>query len=490
MISIRRKKQSGIALMLTMMVSVIILISSSVLVFMISGNASDIIHTKQKDSSINIAEEGFEHIIDHLNNQNNPGTSVARLEELLDTTASQFISDYNSDATEPLAGVHLIQSYINQNNNQLFSNGVPFKLFNSVSTSNSETKKFQGQFELAVEAINEPEFHSPDYDLYKIASFSYVPSKDNPKSKRSFMAIVQRPKVYSAELNNAILSEGNVNLGNADTGASDTSVTLTTTGGDVHSNSNLSVGPNGVIDGNASAVGTVYVSSGGVITGTNVSGAPELPIPEPRYDVPVNACSPDGDQTIGNHEIRVFEDCILTGNLRMSNGSTVIIKGTFLINGTFSQQGGSLFSAGNFSKLVATKEMSTAGNTNNQLTDEQISGMNIDPVLKSELKQSNKMIFISDPHEGSDLLEPAIKVTGNSYVQGLFVSKQKGAEVVVNGGGTVFGSIISNGDVTFQSNNTKIVRDLSFTNSPFLYFPNSHVMRVVSWKELNKSDLN
>ncbi len=486
-----RRTQNGIALIISLLIAVIVLITTSVLVFKIVNNSKDIVISQQKDSALNVAEEGFEHIVDWLNKKNDPGNSEDKLATLLNTSGSALITDFYSVSDSPLLGVQMINwSYNNSEANQLimpgFDSNLKLDLFNSINNSSGKISGLKGQFEVGIEPITDNTIISSSYDLYKIASVAYIPSKQNARISRRFMAIVQRPKVYSADLNNAILSLGNVNLGNADTAASNTAVTVTTTGGDVHTNGNLTIGANGKIDGNASAVGTVTVSSGGVVTGTTTNGADKLPIPEIRYERPTTPCSPNGNLNISNGDVQVLENCVLTGDIRMSNGSTVIFKGTVYIDGEFDQQGGNIFSAGNVTKLVVTKEMSTAGGANSIITDSMIENLNVSQTIKDSLSINNKFIFVSDPPANSDLLDPAIKITGNSSVQGLFVSKQNGAEVEVTGGGSIFGSIIGNGEVTFTSNSTQITRDLALTQSPYLYFPNAHTMRIISWKEITR----
>jgi hypothetical protein len=485
-----KRNQNGIALIASLLIAVIVLITTSVLVFKIVNNSKNIVISQQKDIGLNIAEEGFEHVVDWLNKKNDPGNSDDKLNTLLNTSASALISDFYSTSTSPLLGVQLINwSYNNSGSSNPvmpgFNSNLQLDLFNSINNISSRSSGLKGQFEVGIEPITDNTLISNAYDLYKVASVSFIPTKQNARITRRFVAIIQRPKVYSASLNNAILSQGDVNLGNADTAASNTPITVTTTGGDVHTNGNLTIGPNGKIDGNASAVGTVTVSSGGTVTGTTTNGAEKLPIPDVRYEKPTTPCSPNGDLNIGNGDVKVLENCVLTGDFRMSNGSTVIIKGTVYIDGQVDQQGGNLFAAGNIAKLVTTKEMSTAGGSNSIITDSMIESLNIDQTLKSTLSTTNKFIFVSDPPANSPLLSPSIKITGNSSVQGLFVSRQNGAGIEVTGGGSIFGSIIADGQVTFTSNNTQIIRDLSLTQSPYLYFPNSHTMRIISWKEIN-----
>ena len=210
-----RRTQNGIALIISLLIAVIVLITTSVLVFKIVNNSKDIVISQQKDSALNVAEEGFEHIVDWLNKKNDPGNSEDKLATLLNTSGSALITDFYSVSDSPLLGVQMINwSYNNSEANQLimpgFDSNLKLDLFNSINNSSGKISGLKGQFEVGIEPITDNTIISSSYDLYKIASVAYIPSKQNARISRRFMAIVQRPKVYSADLNNAILSLGNV----------------------------------------------------------------------------------------------------------------------------------------------------------------------------------------------------------------------------------------------------------------------------------------
>lgn len=483
-----KNQRFGMVLVSIVMLSSIIIIIIGVILFKVVNTTKDVVNIQKNDVSKNIADEGLEHVVDWMNNRNSPknyplgeNDAADMLKDMNPTDflkpintlsgISSMISSFvleegetpynrknnNKDTFPPILGANVIYVSPNGSSNPIIPelNDSSVNVFTFRSISNNENK-IKGDFQLGVvPVVVSPE--NPKYDLLKIISVSSIPSiSSSNKKTRKFEAIVQRPKDVKVTLDHAILSQGSINLGNGIADASlTTNITLITKQGDVHTNGNLTIGPGGYVDGNASADGTVNVSNGGVVTGTITSNAPEKPIPELEYSNPfpsapcVNSGTPN--------DIIFNGPCTYTGNFDIAGNSTLTITNKVYISGNYKESGNSKIISGSpYSMLVALGDLDTAGNASQD--------------------SNNKMAFVS--------VKGDISVVGNGDIKGLFFNDNSTGNVTVTGNGSVFGGIISHGTVSFSGQNATVIRDLSMVNVPFRIPADAYSIRLVSWKEL------
>lgn len=482
---VKKKKQQGLALVSSIMLSSIIMIIMGVVLFRIVSTTSDVTNLKKNDAAKNIADEGLEHVIDWMNNRNSPTSYVSPTRNkdeasllVQNMTSTEFLlpinsvsySYYLSSNTYMQEGETVYKR--NSNSNLIFPpilgakissivlngstiSGVPYssKVFTFKDIEN-QTSKIKGDFQIAWTQVASS---NPKYDLIKLFSISSIPSiSAENKTVRKFVALVQRPKDVSISLDHAILSDGDINLGNGNADGSYTNdTTLVTKEGDVHTNGDLRIGAGGYVDGDASATGTVTIDTGGQVTGTVTSSASEKPVPEMDYEnpFPTASCVEGGthDNTIINGP------CTYTGNYSISGNQTLTITGKVYIKGNYSETGNArIISASPMAMLIVTGDLKTAGNGSTDV--------------------NKKMAFVST---GGDM-----SVVGNGDIKGLFVNENPSGDISITGNGNVFGGIIAKGTVAFSGQNSTVIRDLNMSNAPFKIPADSYNMRLVSWKEI------
>jgi len=104
-------------------------------------------------------------------------------------------------------------------------------------------------------------------DFINIKSTGYIPSKTNFKARKIVNTIIRRPLDIDSVIDNAIISDGPINMGNADTDSGYTP-TAFTSDGDIHSNTSINLGQNSIINGDASAVNGITGLTAQKVSGT------------------------------------------------------------------------------------------------------------------------------------------------------------------------------------------------------------------------------
>lgn len=496
------RKKSGLALVSAIMLSSIIMIVMSIVLFRIVYTTQDTVLIKKQNAAKNIADEGLEHMVDWMNARNSPlnypndPDPQSLLEFKMDS--EKFLKPLNDTSSiidlsnKLLEGETTYKRF--QNGESLFSPILTTNLYNvtpngmttnkitelSLDSLNSQiniyrikaidnkTSKIKGEIQVGAKRLNSP---SSSYDVLQIVAYAHIPSIDDPnKLLRKFTAIVQRPKDVTVKLENAILSESTVNMGNAeaDGATSMDQISLVTKDGDVHSNVDIILGPNAKIDGDATAYGNVMnkdgtaVSTGDPrITGAVTQNAPYKPVPDVNYDktFPPNECV----DTDARDDYRNYTGpCTISGDLIMTGGKDhVTITDKVYVKGQYKENGSNdvvIESGSPNAMLIVQNSITTAGSSQASYSGE------------------NKMVFVS--------VQGDIDIKGNANVYGLFIGDSPTSTVTVTGSSTLFGGIVSKGDVQLNGKTIKVVRDTSMKVSPFKTPVERYSMRLVSWKEI------
>ncbi|MFN8575464.1 MAG: hypothetical protein U0354_01280 [Candidatus Sericytochromatia bacterium] len=512
---LRNRNDKGIALITSLVMTTVVIGILTVVLYKITSTTKEVLVVQRVNTAKNIADEGLENMVDWLNNRNNPenyklqalSNPLNEPNELLRTmTSEEFLQPVNVNITS-LSG---LESTINS---LTLATNMPSDFLKSIyhQATNSKTafppiiipniegtvlnsylptgqklsqlddnariytyknigkdNKNKGQFRIGVNAVTS----KIDHDILKIGINSYVPAIGDPKAiVKKYIAVVQRPKDVKIKYTQAILAGGNINLGNGDTQAGTTPTTLVANEGDVHTNQSLTIGPNGTINGDASASGTINnsVTNNTNISGTTTPNAPEKPLPKIDYQnpFPTNECQdldPDPNKILYNGDCVAHET-----NISLNGQEELTITGRVYVRGSYSEGGqGKIIGKTpqnpldpNYNKipmLITMGNLSTSGNAATESTD-------------------NRMLFIS--------VKGNMDITGNAAINGLFINDNPNGVVDVKGNGSIFGGIISQNTVKFSGTNATVTRNTALTNLPQKIDAEDYNMRLISWKEIN-----
>lgn len=450
---ITKNNQNGYGLILSILIGSILTIVTTTIALKVVNNSKQVIFSEKREVAYNIAEEGLEHTVDWLNDKNKDINQIPNISTLITTQDQNLVSKFNTPSTNTniittsvisnQLDLYGVKKAINPNTGSTIPN--TFKISGKVEQKNS------GEFEIEIRDANNSTIW---YDYLEVRSTAYLPSKSDPNAiKRKIVSVIQRPKTNRVNLNHAIQSEGNIILGNGDTGSGTSATVLVAKEGHVHTNGNLSVGSQGKIDGDASAVGTI--TNSGIISGSINPGAPRQEVPQLKYDIPTIPCLPtviDGKTVYGS-----TGDCIITGDLNgISGKNDIVIMNTVYVTGNYKQSGNATIESGSpLAKLIVKGELETSGNAATNPT-------------------TNRLIFSSDT---------SITLTGNSTMFGLFYMGSNNGDVTVTGNGNIFGAILSKGEVFFKGNNATVIRDLGLGNEEILIDPAGLKMRIANLRE-------
>jgi type II secretory pathway pseudopilin PulG len=468
----RKSNQKGFTLVLILILSIIVLTITGVTLHQMSGRTKEIVRKKNMDAALNLAEEGLEHVVNWMNIKNDPLTYTTGVTAINNLAGTDFVN-FN--------GVDIIKDDKLQIASYVTGSSPTPQLYYSVSNS--------GQFEISGQYINAKSDTKTDF--IKIDSVAYIPNKANPKMKREIVAFIQRPKTAAVNLNQAIASDGILDIAGSASTNSGPSPNL----GHIHSNKAITVtGGANDIYGNATSTGTISSNLNVEPAGVNSKQENADPVPIPDYNPNPPATtkvhpgstlqSSDGfgqvingnytydgfniqtGATIQNETI-VLKNCVINGDLEIKANSKLIIEGTVYIKGSFKQTGGIILGQGGVNQLVTEGSMEITGNSQ----------------YVSATPTDNKSIFISKAACGAT---PSIKIKGDAGAGGVYYTSNPDSCVEIGGNSEIFGAVISKGSVKV-SGSPVVKRDLNLNNIAAMLNPNSFRMRVASWEEVKPS---
>lgn len=358
---------------------------------------------------------------------------------------------------------------------------------------------------------NAATFHN-HHDVLKLRVTTYIPNMQAPKAHNTLDVIVNRPVIRpdntDFNLNHAILMDGDVDAGNWDTtsgpcagqtggsGIAGNPCIDSTTSGDVHSNGHLNIGPNGHIQGKATAVGNVVVQNkpplpdyefqagtgdvretdSGITSALDnaegsQSGVEEVPIPEFKQDnLPTTPCAgyPPSMGTTA-----VYANCMINGDLDLANSHySVEFSGTVHIKGNFTNKGSVKCVGSSPCRIVIDENANTQGGA----------------VMGNEIEA----LFIvrgQSATAGTTCLDLGGNVSTDGSHGTLFYVPNPNCGTHFHGNSEFFGAIVSKGQFTGSGNATSfgIQRDSDMSSLAELLDAKPTTKdqlypKVISWK--------
>ncbi|HEY9843042.1 MAG TPA: polymer-forming cytoskeletal protein [Candidatus Obscuribacterales bacterium] len=350
-------------------------------------------------------------------------------------------------------------------------------------------------------------------DVFRIRIIAYVPNIMNPQRIGRSEVIINRPVIRldkAAEaLSHAVLAGGSVNLQNFDTsagtcaaaGTGGGSCIDTTAAGDVHTNGNLSVGPNGHIQGKVTATGTVDIN-GTVLpatdyqygTGTDPRDTTNVTdrvdneaqsrsnldaIPIPSVDSSTTAV--DSVPCVDSNPDPVYvtyTNCTVTGNIDVNNNNFIEYQGTVHVTGNIDIRGSQRCTGTVPCKIVIDGKVNVAGNGDSTYNSTQES-----------------LYIVKGGGISNYATDACLDIGGNPDAEGnfgsLFYVDNAACTTNVRGNSDFFGGIITKGSVGTVGNASPygIQRD-SDMSALRVYFepepaPKSQLFpALIAWKEL------
>jgi hypothetical protein len=355
-------------------------------------------------------------------------------------------------------------------------------------------------------------------DIYKIMAISCVPDcgATTVKIKRKYELIVQRPVITTSGLSfdQAVFANGTINLSNAKTNSGANYVDNTNTG-DVFSNDNIAIGPNGTIGGKIDSAKLVYFGNPNTVppdtsynnvipetgispcnnppqstdnplcTTTQIGGTDNTspnftstnnkansrsnvpPIAPPQVNLgpmPTTEC---------NTSLAILKDCVISTDY--TQNKTQEFQGTVYFKGSYTQRGDFLATGATPVHIVVDGKIVIGGNSK-----------------LSTAPNTQEVIFVSNyesPIDTEPSSDPAIKIAGNpgtgTNVGAVFYTSKPRSDVQIRGNAQVFGAVIANGSVQFDGSMT-MKRDTDLAALSASLFPSEEKckMQIVSWQEI------
>lgn len=309
------------------------------------------------------------------------------------------------------------------------------------------------------------------HDVFKIRVATYSPSyKANQNPIKTVDVLVNRPAKRSTEyetsFQQAILAGGTVDLQNFDTssgpcaaGDGGAGCIDTATSGDIHSNSNIMIGPNGSVQGKITASGTANVNGvdipttdfvagtgdvredSATVTGKvanptqSQSGVEEIPIPVPNMDTSAIDSVACVDQDPSASVVR-YENCMLDDSVSLSGPKEIQFVGEVHITGDLSLSGPAartcLSPTGERCKIIIDGTMSQTGNGN----------------ATSSAKESLYIIKGTGVSAGTACLDIGGTPDASGVHGSMFYVHNPNCDSQVRGNAEFFGAIITQGTVS------------------------------------------
>lgn len=355
-------------------------------------------------------------------------------------------------------------------------------------------------------------------DIYKIMATSCVPDcgATTVKTKRKYELIVQRPVLTTSGLSfaQAVFANGTINLSNAKTNSGASYIDNTNTG-DVFSNDNIAIGPNGTIGGKVDSAKLVYFGNPNTVpSGTGFNNVvPETGIspcndPPQATDNPLCTTTQIGgtDNTAPNYtatnnkansrsnvppiappqvnlgpmpttecdtSLAILKDCVISTDYVQNK--TQEFQGTVYFKGDYTQRGDFLATGSTPVHIVVDGQITIGGNSK-----------------LSTSPNTQEVIFVSNyeaPAGTDPTTNPAIKIAGNpgtgTNVGAVFYTSKPNSDVQIRGNAQVFGAVIANGTVQFDGSMTmKRDTDLSALSASLYPTEDKCKMQIVSWQEI------
>lgn len=342
----------------------------------LSGN-SDIQYTRDPDTS------SAKHTYPSFSSAGNGGNFFGSVEKNFEHS-QKFWDTFTESSTAEGQTIDL------GSNGPSYSTSNPFS-FQSLHTAafttykvTNKAKNISGEVQISlvpvgtdIEGIADEEMHNSatfeDHDdIFKLKVTTYIPTKASPRVSKTVDVIIKRP----AERKNndipfpesAVLSEGIMDLGNVDTTAGPCAGVLgtcidSTQKGDVHSNTSVTIGSNGSIQGKVTAVNTATVKTTQLPTTvyssaeptnrdsadvtTRVSNSHDSRSGADRIEVPqMDTDTSDVDDTEcvdldPDPDVIRYKDCKLTGGYNKNNNQDpkLELEGKVHIAGDFNNKG-------------------------------------------------------------------------------------------------------------------------------------------------------
>jgi len=441
------------------------------------------------------------------------GTFWASL-DTLGTHSTTFWNAFRNDSpTNALTGASMVGFPLSQVLEDLHANAY--------SVYHVQKGKLQADVEVSivplatdVDATDDTTLHNENTfkshnDVFRVRVISYIPDIRTARRVHRVEVTVNRPvkrkDARDYAFKQAILAGGAVNLQNFNTSsgpcAASSGATCIdhTTAGDVHSNTSISIGANGHVQGKVTAVGTVNVN-GDVLPGTtyqNGSGSADPrngsnvtnrvdnphdsqsgvdPIPLPNFDMSTADVDSTACVNTGTATDIVYENCKLTGSISNHHGESVTFKGTVHITGDTdihgSQRCGSLTAC----KVVIDGTAGIGGNGSSTM---------------SSTADALYIVKGTGATAGSTCLDVGGTPDATGSFGSLFYIANPDCNSTVRGNSDFFGGIITQGTVNTVGNASTngIQRDSDMTALAAFIQPetvpkNELFPAVIAWKNL------
>lgn len=357
--------------------------------------------------------------------------------------------------------------------------------------------------------LHDPATFKAHNDVYRIRVITYVPNIKNPTSYNRVEVTINRPvkRKDSREFafKQAVLAGGTVNLQNFNTssgpcaaGSAGASCIDYTTGGDVHSNTSISIGPNGHVQGKVTSSGTVDVNGTQLPATTYQNGIASDPrdssgvtsrvdnshdsqslvdqIPLPDFDTSTTSVDSTPCVNTGTANDEIYENCVYSGNLSNTHGKTVTFKGTVHITGSTDIKGSQRCGSTDPCKVVIDGTASVGGNGS------------------STFNSTAETLYVvkgTGASPGDTCLDVGGTPDASGQYGSLFFVDNPDCNTAVRGASQFFGGIITKGTVGTVGNASQygIQRDSDMTALLNFIKPeplpkNELFPAVIAWKNL------
>ncbi len=300
-----------------------------------------------------------------------------------------------------------------------------------------------GTFDVAVASMTA----DPDFRL--LTSTARAGARSGREMTRSVSAVVDLTPA-SRIWGHAIITEQQLNL----IGDPMTNSEPTLGRGNIHSNSNMTISGSPMVNGGATAVGTIDVPGKPLITGGIKSNAPAVAFPILDIDgMKAKAAAlgtRPGSLSLGGKGTYALKG-VIDGDLTVSGGARLQIDGWLWVTGRVYLSGNGVTGTG---ALVAEQPIAISGN----------------PSIASSSLLPRSLVLMSLSRLSS---EPAITVSGNPTVDGSVFAPN--GKVLLDGNPEIRGTVAAKGGDVYG--NPRVIRNTGF-DSPLI---ETNPARVVYW---------
>jgi len=542
------KKQKGVALIMAILFSSMIIVVSGVIMNKLSAETRNVVKNEKYEKTIFYSETLVTQILDRMNNLNFENKGVLNAVDFAKefyqsnkkwlpnsyqinniTITAQEISDgftnnpffsnllndqfhgyrfYNEpDSIITSIGDQQLAEFLEesleniQNLSTAQKSSLIFtKLFQKVNRTfkiSDKGNSFAFLTEISIIPLStnimnksEIELHSygnktlPHYDLFKVRVSSFLPDKENSQFHRRLELLVRRPIRVAKGFDYSILAESNISFGNAQSSSGETYVVDSTHSGNIHSNNNIIIGDTGYVDGRVTANGIVTL--------------PEGDVPSYFYD-PTNTADPRylTDSVFNKEETLSGINKLPLPTPDLSGLPTVNCTSTYGYTQTPRVLKDCVFNSLSLSGTSLTIFEGTVHILGNftQTGTSRFLGQGSVPVRiivegridiggTPSTKSTQQVLFVSNATSGNAITLRGNASTGDEF-GAIFYASSPNANVVVNGTTDLFGCIISNGTVT-GNGQPDIRKDDNLENLIEYFKPlrSDFLIEVINWREI------